>query len=246
MGDVIRFRRRHHGCASHTSTAEKDGRGTLSGQSHPAGQWSENHCKVRSSRLTWISAPRSSAPSFLVSPNERQLTVDKSSPLFAAYARATMSSSSIPFIESLSVKLPRTSRVMLPHDKIFASGYPTAMKAKDNIRTELLNWIDDSLSTTRLSESAAEKRAGHASAIRNLRKGKSQSWQPHIFRAFIGIFGQPPAALMNAMLDTAPPSMANHTAPVQRMEAELEAIERRAEELRTAIRVWKQLDEPTG
>lgn len=238
MGVVVRLP--NHWCTS------RGGRGTCNGQPSGAGQFSENQIIVFSSRRTWMSAPRSSAPSFLVSPSARQLTVDKSMRAISAYACATERSWSIPVMTEISVKLPHSSRVMLPHAEIIPCGYPTGMKAKDNIRIELLKWIDEGLSKTSLSESAAEKKAGHPSAIRNLRKGKSQSWQTQIIRAFIGIFGEPPAALMSVMFNGAPTRPANHTLSIDEVKAELAASERHSEELRTTIRIMEQLSKRTG
>lgn len=230
---------------SHRKTSHA-GRGTPDGHIAPEGQFSENQVIDFSSRRTWMSAPRSSAPNFLVSPNARQLTVDNSMPSMSAYACATERSWSIPVMAEISVKLPHSSRVMLPQANLSASGYATAMKAKDNIRTELLKWIDDGLSKTGLKQTAAEKKAGHSSAIRNLRTGKSDSWSPGVIRDFIGVLGQPPAALTKALLDGTSALSANHMSPIERMEAELAAIERRADELRNAIRVWKQVSEQAG
>lgn len=237
----------------------REGRGTPSGHSLPDGQFSENQIIVFSSRRTCMSAPRSSAPNFLVSPNARQLTVDSSMPSMSAYACATERSWSIPVMTEISVNLPHQSRVMLPHASFLTSGYSTAMKTKENIRAELLKWVAAGLTSKKLKPAAAEKKAGHPSAIRNLRSGKSDIWRPDIIHDFAMVFGPPPSSVFDSTSTQSPPAEPDANLPpsiesmITKMEAEAAASERqaeesraRAEELRAAIRVWKQVLEKTG
>lgn len=119
MGILLRF--------PHQARASTEGRGTSAGQG-TAGQFSENQRIVRSSRLTWMSAPASMARSFLVSPSARQLTVERSRSLATAYACATASSCSMPDMTAISVKLPSKSTGILPQEVDNRSGYTTGME----------------------------------------------------------------------------------------------------------------------
>lgn len=162
MGEVIRFVRR----ARHVRAP---GLGTLGGQG-ASGQFSENQIMARSRRRTCMSEPLTSAPSFLVSPNARQLTVVKPSPSAPAYARATVSNCSMPDMAPISVILPRLSTAILPNAEILDSGQDTGMDARAK---EILRRIDLRLAQLKKAQYRAEKEAGAPDAIRNLRRGFS-------------------------------------------------------------------------
>lgn len=161
MGDVVEFRR--HADAS-IGADDGFGRRTPSGQD-TSGQLSENHCIVRSSRRTCMSAPFSMASSFLVSPKARQLTVDKLISCARAYARATWSNCSVPVMHGISVNLPDMSTAILPDALAVDTGSITAMDAKVILRN-----IDACLLAQRRTEHKVSKDAGHPDAIRNLRR----------------------------------------------------------------------------
>lgn len=193
-GIVLMFPANRH---AGTSTADGNGRGTSAGQS-AAGQLSENHCIVFSNRRTWISAPRSIAPSFLVSPSARQLTVDKSKPSDAAYARATVISCAMPLINDISVKLLRKSTANLLRDDPVNSGYSTAMELKD-----VLAWIDTRKRVLGLSDAEVEKKAGRPSLVQNMRKtiknGHGSLPKVASLRALAEVLGEAPAALLEPL-----------------------------------------------
>lgn len=214
MGDVIVIAG-HHVCASHASVTEREGRGTFPGQLQPAGQWSENHCKVRSNRLTWISAPRSSAPSFLVSPQQRQLTWDRSRPSVEAYARATASNDSIPSMNPISVKLPHSSRVILPKDKLVNSGYPTGMATVEDLNA----WLDERRAALKLNDSELARKCGiPVHTIQNIRK--KAAWPKIDKRRKLATLGNAPPWLMD---DNSPaPSQSEFVSPTISL-AEIEA-----------------------
>lgn len=193
MGKVIkgRFRRRH----ARASQVMAHGRDTFEGQSTDAGQWSENHCIVFSKRLTWMSAPRSSAPSFFVSPKARQLTVERSMPSIAAYARAVMRSSSMPFMQSISVKLPLMSTVILPEATIGNSSYITGMG-----NDEIMQWIEPRLKARKISANRASKEAGVPDAIRNIKRGLSKPKIETLW-ALAKVLGEPPPGLFERVAD---------------------------------------------
>jgi hypothetical protein len=153
MPNVVVFPRRH---------ARASGRGTPSGQG-VAGQLSENHCRVRSRRRDCISAPDSSAASFLVSPSARQLTVDKPSPSWAAKARATVNNCSVPVMPAYSVGLPEKSIAILPSASARHDGYATGMDL-----AAVLAIIDRERGKRR--DHAIEQLAGTPDAIRNMRR----------------------------------------------------------------------------
>jgi transcriptional regulator with XRE-family HTH domain len=225
--NVIRLSeiRKRRGHADASAGAGK-GRGTPSGQAAPAGQLSENHCIVLSSRRTWMSAPPVNAPSFLVSPSARQLTVDKSKRSLSAYARATISSCSIPVISGLSVDLPEMSTAILPDAPELAGGYFTAMD-----REQLLAWIEAGLKAKNLKADRAAKLAGHPDMIRNLRRGVSI---PKIgaLRALARIIGDPPPGLFE--------TQERHPPTLEELRAERDEFRRKADELDLVITILER------
>lgn len=158
MGSVIR------GPWRHARTSSKDGREISLGHSSSE-RFSANHPSARSSRLTLISAPPSSAASFLPSSKTRELTVDKGTSFSAAYRRATMSSCSMPDIGAISVNLPVLSTVNLPDALPKHSGQSTGMDL-----AILLTNIEHRLEALGISSDEASRRAKRPDAIRNLRR----------------------------------------------------------------------------
>lgn len=160
-GVVLRFPKRGHSAAS---TKDGAGRGMSAGQS-ASGQWSENHCIVLSSRRTLMPAPASMAAIFLPSLKARELTVDKATPSASAYARATESSCSMPFMPTLSVNIPGKSTAKLPGALPGNPGHSTDMDIGD-----LLQRIEQRLDVLKLSADDAARQAGVPDAIRNIRR----------------------------------------------------------------------------
>jgi hypothetical protein len=145
-----------------------------------------------------MSAPRSIAGNFLVSPSARQLTVDKSKPSDSAYARATAMSCSMPVMDAVSVKLLRKSTAFLLRDRSWDSGYPTGMELKD-----VIAWVDRRLSALDLSDRQAEALAKRASLIQNMRKTlrKGHGSLPKVasLRDLAKVLGEPPAGLFEPL-----------------------------------------------
>ncbi len=156
-GNVLRGPWPHHARAS---TVEGDGRGTPEGQSEP-GQLSENHCNARSSRRTCMSAPPSIAESFLPSSSTRELTVESGTPSIAAYARATASRCSMPFMDAISVSLPHKSTVILPSASDVDFGHSTGMGTP----AELLFRIQQRMAVLDLSESEVGRLANMSTVL---------------------------------------------------------------------------------
>lgn len=163
MGDVIKL----HARASAGSRTQGDGRGTSSGQG-ASGQWSENHCSVRSNLATVMPAPPSMAESRLLSPSALQLTTDKSMPTDSPYARASDNRSLVPIMPTISVSLPQKSTAILPDAQIVRFSKLTGMSKK-----ELIAAIDARIAEKKTSRSAASIAAGHEDCIRNWAVGKS-------------------------------------------------------------------------
>lgn len=171
MGILVRGPWRHTG---DPSTRAGTGLGTSAGQS-PAGQLSENHRIARSKRPTLISAPSSSALSFLPSSSARELTVESGTPSKEAYARATVRSCSMPDMRPISVSLPVLSTVKLPDAPFVSSGHSTGMNDK-----LLLANIERLMKVQGVTADAVSRKAKRPDAIRNLRRrvqGEKQgSW----------------------------------------------------------------------
>jgi hypothetical protein len=241
MGVVLSFP--GHALTSATSGV-KGGLGIASGQG-VSGQLSENHCKVRSSRLTWMSAPRSIAGSFLVSPVDRQLTVDKSNRVASAYARATASKWSMPDMQGISVILPNKSTVFLQRAVSVNSGYITGMELK-----EIVAWVDERKAAKGIrSDLEVERGSGAKWAVQNMRKGlKTGKFVPKVgtLEKLANFLGEPPARLFQ-------PVRAPHKPPqseFQRLVAERDACRQkaleftqRADSIEIAIKI---LERPTG
>lgn len=166
MGKVIWF---HDARASDSegSRAVEAGRGMSSGH-EASGQWSENHCSVRSSLATVIPAPPSIAASRLLSPSARQLTTERSSPVDAPYVRASDSRSLVPIMPAISVSLPQKSTAILPDAQIIEFSKLTAMGKR-----ELITAIDARIADMNTSRNAVSIDAGHRDCIRNWDDGKS-------------------------------------------------------------------------
>ena len=112
-----------------------------------------------------MSAPFNIAPSFLVSPSARQLTVEISRLLAAAYVRATMSNWSIPDMFGISVILPDMSTAILPDAPAPYPGHPTGMDL-----AVILQNIDVLLKKHGLTDDSASRKAKAPDAIRNMRR----------------------------------------------------------------------------
>lgn len=156
MGVLIPF---HDARAS--ARSESAGRGTASGQG-ASGQWSENHCIVRSSRPTLMSAPSAIADSFLPSLKARELTVVKGTPSILAYARATVSRASMLDMGGISVSLPGLSTAILPEAAVVHSGHSTGMTKLEII----LHNVERIL----VSRDLSANETGVGEAIRNMRR----------------------------------------------------------------------------
>jgi hypothetical protein len=83
----------------------------------------------------------------------------------SAYARATLSSCSMPDITGISVGLPVLSTAILPDALLKGSGHATGMDL--NI---LLANIERRLTIMKMSADKASKAAGHPDCIRNLKR----------------------------------------------------------------------------
>lgn len=105
------------------------------------------------------------ALSFFPSSKARELTVLSETPAISAYARATISSSSIPTMRHISVSLPDESTAILPNATLVGSGHLTGMDWKP-----LLALIDDRLRAKDWSDDHASREAKHPDAIRNMRR----------------------------------------------------------------------------
>jgi hypothetical protein len=105
------------------------------------------------------------AESFFPSSKARELTVVSETPASSEYARATVSSSSIPAIHRISVSLPDKSTAILPNAPLVGSGHLTGMDWKP-----LLALIDEALAAKKMTDNSASKAAGHNDAIRNMRR----------------------------------------------------------------------------
>ncbi len=243
MGSVIRFPELHA-----RASGAGSGRGTPDGHLAP-GQLSENHCIVRSSRRTCMSAPASIAGSFLVSRSARQDTVEISNPSESAYARATVISCSMPVMTPISVKLLRKSTAILLRDRSVDSSYPTGMELRD-----VIAWVDARQSALGLSDRQAEKRANSPSLIQNMRKTlkKGQGSLPKLgsLRALADVLGDPPPDLFEplAALNGRRSQRVNSSADaVARLRAEQEfyrqkerEFRQKAEALETALAVLQR------
>ncbi|MEN6535681.1 MAG: hypothetical protein ABFD89_18600 [Bryobacteraceae bacterium] len=140
------------------------GRDTSSGHS-PSGQLFENHSSARSMRLTLISAPHSSAASFLPSLSARELTVESGTRSISAYRRATLSSESMPDMAGISVSLPDKSTAFLPDAHRIVSGHSTGMDL-----AVILENIERQLRIKKMSSDKASRLAGKPDAIRNIKR----------------------------------------------------------------------------
>lgn len=163
MGTVVRLPLRHARAPSETS--DISGRETSAGHSPAPGQFDENQISARSMRLTLMSAPPSSAASFLPSFKAREETVDRGIPSISAYRRATLRRESIPDMFHISVNLPGLSTAFLPDEQSADSGHPTGMDMAvvyDNI-VQLLE-------TKGLSADKVSRDAGVPDAIRNMKR----------------------------------------------------------------------------
>lgn len=190
MGTVDRsLRQRRHARASTTASAV-DGRGTAAGHS-PAGQFSENQRSARSSRPTLMSAPSSRARSFLPSSSARELTVESGTPSISAYARATVSSCSMPDMARISVGLPVKSTAILPGAHSIRSGHSTGVDT-----AVILTNIERRLKVLKISADEAARRAGKPDAIRNLRSGKTKTPRIETLQALAKALETTPEALM--------------------------------------------------
>lgn len=207
------------------------GRGTSAGQGVSAGQLSENQRNVRSRRPTVIPAPPSIARSFLPSRKTRELTVETVNRLLSAYARATVSSPSVPDMTPLWVRLPDKSMGLLPraHDHLF--GYFTEMELKD-----ILAWIDARKEATGLSDLQASKKAGHPYVIQNMRKtlrnGHGSRPKVETLKDLAKVLGEPPAALFDST------AIGEDLETV--LETRLAALEAEAERVRTTLQVIRE------
>lgn len=109
------------------------------------------------------------AKSFLVSPNARQLTVDKSTLSAAAYARATDKSESMLLMSDDGGSTTASSTGVLPLPPIAAAGHSTAMA--DKSLKGILKRINRRLTATDMSAQAASTEAGLSKdAIRNIKR----------------------------------------------------------------------------
>lgn len=163
MGKLIRFPRRHHARASLNSTAS--GRGISDGHGRSDGQFAENQRMVRSRRPTLMSAPSSSARSFLLSSSARELTVESGTPSSSPYMRATVRSCSMPDITGISVNLPVLSTAFLPNDPPAGTGYSTGM----DLAVVYAN-IERRLRLLKMSAHKASTLAEAPDAIRNMKR----------------------------------------------------------------------------
>lgn len=116
-------------------------------------------------RLTLISAPHSSAASFLPSFKARELTVVRGTPSSSAYRRATFKSESIPDMLGISVSLPVKSTAILPDAQLYKAGHSTGMDL-----TVVLENIERLLKVRKLSAHKASDLAGKPDAIRNIKR----------------------------------------------------------------------------
>lgn len=247
MGEVVKLRR--HALAS---KKDREGRGTRSGHSNPAGQLSENQRSVRSSRRTWMSAPFSMAPNFFVSPSARQLTVERSSLSNSAYARAIDNNCSMPVMDEISVNLLRKSTAILPRAPEREAGYFTGMELG-----EIIAWIDRRKAAKGFKSYAAiekEARLGRGT-LQNLfntvRRGYGSLPKQGTLTKLARTLGDAPPKLLTEPVKPLPgrklSGEKNQAAPVHQLQAEIIKLQRyigRAERkiasLREAIKILER------